>query len=270
MTPQRVGFIGAGHLANAMIRGFITSGYLDPGQIVISDVDDGRLREVQATLGPAIATSNRDNAERCDVLFLAAKPAQIVPIAEEIQPAIRSGQLVISVAAGTSLGRVKAALGPRPTVCRIMPNLAVSVRRSTIGLYADASLSEEALQPVYALLSQLGKVFRIHDESQMAAITALSGSAPAYYVMMAEALVSYGVAQGIPEQLVAEMILSTMEGTAAWARQAKVPLGLLWRRVVTAGGTTEAGTRYYDAEGFLDIFFVHLDRYVPLVTAAES
>ncbi len=260
MTPERVGFIGAGHLANAMIRGFITSGYLDPGQIVISDVDDDRLRVVHETLGPAIATSNLDNAERCDVVVLAAKPAQIVPIAEEIQPAMRPGKLVISVAAGTSLTRVQAALGDGPTVCRIMPNLAVGVRRSTIGLFAEASLTEEALQPIYGLLSQLGKVFRIHDEAQMAAITALSGSAPAYYVMMAEALVSYGVSQGMPEQLVAEMILSTMEGTAAWARQAKVPLGPLWRRVVTAGGTTEAGTRFYDEKGFLEIFVEGLAR----------
>jgi pyrroline-5-carboxylate reductase len=260
MTPERVGFIGAGHLANAMIRGFITSGYLDPGQIVISDIDDGRLRQVHETLGPAIAPSNLDNAERCDVLFLAVKPAQIVPIAEEIAPAMRAGRLVVSVAAGTALARVRDALGPQPTVCRIMPNLAAGVRRSTIGLYAEEAVEEEALQPIYALLSQVGKVFRIADEGQMAAITALSGSAPAYYVMMAEALVNYGVAQGLPEQLVAEMILSTMEGTAAWARQAKVPLGPLWRRVVTAGGTTEAGTRYYDDKGFVEIFVEGLAR----------
>lgn len=260
MRPERVGFIGAGHLANAMIRGLITSGVFDPGQIVISDVDEARLQTVHSTLGPAIATSNVELAEFCDVLFLAAKPNQIVPIAEEIRGAARAGQIVISVAAGTSVGPVRRVLGREPLVCRIMPNLAASVRRSTIGLYADPDYDEEALQPVYALLSQVGKVFRIDDEAQMAAITALSGSAPAYYVMMAEALVRYGVSQGIPEEVVSEMILSTMEGTAAWARQGTTPLGELWRRVVTTGGTTEAGMRYYEEEGFVDVFVEGLAR----------
>ena len=180
MKPERVGFVGAGHLASAMIRGLITSGFLDPGQIVISDIDERRLREVHETLGPAMATSNVENVERCDVIFLAAKPAQIVPIAEEIRRAVGPGKTVISVAAGTSVGRVRRVLGEGPLVCRIMPNLAASVRRSTVGLYADPDVDEDALRPVYALLGQVGQVFRIEDEAQMAAITALSGSAPAY------------------------------------------------------------------------------------------
>ncbi len=260
MPAERVGFIGAGHLADAMIRGFITSGYLDPGQIVISDIDEERLRVVHQRLGPAIAESNADNAERCEVVFLAAKPAQIVPIAQQIRPAVRSGQLIVSVAAGTSLARVRGVLGPEPTVCRIMPNLATSVRRGTIGLFVEEGQDDRELQPLYALLSQVGKVFRIEDEAHMAAITALSGSAPAYYVMMAEALVSYGVSQGIAEDLLRDMILSTMEGTASWAGQAKLPLGPLWRRVVTTGGTTEAGMQHYQRKGFLETFVEGLAR----------
>lgn len=260
MEDTSIGFVGAGHIAEALIRGIITSGYTDPGQIVISDIDRQRLVQLHQTLGPTIASSNDDNAARADILFLAVKPFQVAEVARELRDTLRAEQFVISVAAGTSLGRIREAVGPAPRLCRIMPNLSASVRRSTIGLFADAAIGDDELSPVYELLSQLGKVFRIQDESQMAVVTALSGSAPAYYVMMADALIKYGVAQGIPEELATNMILSTMQGSAAWAGGARIPLEQLWRKVVTPGGTTEAGINYYNEQGFIDIFVEGLAR----------
>jgi pyrroline-5-carboxylate reductase len=260
MAEDRIGFIGAGHISESLIRGIITSGHVDPGQIVISDIRAERLTELNRMLGPTIAESNTDNASQARIIFLAVKPAQIVDVAREIAPAITDRHVVISVAAGTSLRGIDEALDRRPRLCRIMPNLAASVRRSTISLYAEPALSEHDLAPVYSLLSKVGKVYRVEDEALMAVITALSGSAPAYYVMMADALVRYGVAQGMPEELATAMILGTMQGTAAWAMQGKVSLGDLWRRVVTPGGTTEAGMSYYDANNFVDIFVQGLKR----------
>jgi pyrroline-5-carboxylate reductase len=262
MRAEKVGFIGAGNLAEAMIRGIITSGYVDPGQIVISDVNQKRLMHLHQTLGPTCAWSNADNAAQADIVFLAVKPAQVQAVAAEIRQALRPGQFVVSVAAGTSVQRIQEALGDAPRLCRIMPNLSTGVRKSTIGLYADPALGTEELGPVLSLLSQLGKVFRIEDESLMAVITALSGSAPAYYVMMADALVNYGVAQGLPPELATDMILGTMEGSAAWALGARVPLDELWRRVVTPGGTTEAGMSYYQERSFIEIFVEGLSRSV--------
>ena len=94
----------------------------------------------------------------------------------------------------------------------------------------------------------------------MPVITALSGSAPAYYVMMASALVNYGASHGMDKDLAISMILSTMEGSAAWAMNSKIDLEELWKKVVTPGGTTEAGIKYYDEKGFIDIFIEGLDR----------
>jgi pyrroline-5-carboxylate reductase len=259
MAKEKIGFIGAGHIAESMMRGIITSGYVDPGQIVISDTDQKRLIHVHQTLGASIAWSNIDNAAQVEVLFLAVKPAQVVGVAEEIRPAVKAGQFVVSVAAGTSIRGVQEVLGA-PTVCRVMPNLAATVRHSTIGLYAEPERTDEDLAPVYSVLSRLGKVYRMEDEAQMAAVTALSGSAPAYYVMMADALVRFGVEQGIPRELAQAMILGTMAGSAAWAENASVPLGELWRKVVTPGGTTEAGIDYYNEKGFLEIFVEGLTR----------
>jgi pyrroline-5-carboxylate reductase len=262
MAVERIGFIGAGHIAESMIRGIITSGYLDPGQIVISDIDEQRMIQMHQTLGPTITSSNKDNAARAQIVFLAVKPAQIQGVAAEIREVVTNEHFVVSVAAGTSIAAIRSALGEDPLLCRVMPNLSTSVRRSTIGLFAEAGLGTEKLGPVYALLSHLGKVFRIDDESSMAVITALSGSAPAYYVMMADALVRYGVSQGMPRELATEMILGTMEGSAAWASSAKVTLDELWRKVVTPGGTTEAGINYYQDKGFIEIFIEGLARSV--------
>jgi pyrroline-5-carboxylate reductase len=261
MREERsVGFIGAGNIAEAMIRGLITSGWIDPGQITISDQRQKRLIAVHESLGPVIAWSNEDNAARSRILFLTVKPAQVAAVAHEIGGALGSQHFVVSVAAGTSLRRIRDALGGAPRLCRIMPNLSAGVRRSTIGLYAEPDLPRDALAPVLDLLGQLGRVFRIEDEAHMAVVTALSGSAPAYYVMMAEALVRYGVSQGIPEELATSMILGTMEGSAAWALGAQVPLGELWRKVITPGGTTEAGMSYYSEKGFIETFVEGLAR----------
>jgi len=257
---ERVGFVGAGNIAESMIRGIITSGCLDPGQIVVSDADEKRLIQVHKTLGATIAWSNAENAAQARILFLTVKPAQIAAVAAQIRPVLRPDQYVVSVAAGTSLARARAALGPAPRLCRIMPNLSASVRKSAIGLCAEGPAAAGELGPVHEILGRLGTVFRIDDEQQMAVVTALSGSAPAYYVMMADALIRYGVSQGIPEELATAMILGTMEGSAAWALGARAPLAELWRRVVTPGGTTEAGIDYYAEKGFLDIFVEGLAR----------
>ncbi len=260
MPIQKIGFIGAGNIAEAMIRGVITSGCLDPGQIVISDMNQKRLIHVHEMLGPTIAWSNADNSNVADIIFLSVKPFQVLEIAKEIRPTLNASKTIVSVAAGTSLGALREALGPDPKLCRIMPNLSASVRKSIIGLCPAVDTEVEDLGPVYELLSNFGKVHRIEDEKLMAVITALSGSAPAYYVMMAESLVEYGVSQGIPRDLARSMILGTMEGSAAWALKSKIPLEELWRRVVTPGGTTEAGINVYEEKGFLEIFVEGLSR----------
>jgi pyrroline-5-carboxylate reductase len=260
MKPNRVGFVGAGNIAEALIRGFITSGYLDPGQIVISDPNRERADRVNQSLGTLIAETNPDNASQCDILFLTVKPQHVATVCDEIRDKLKRGCFVISVAAGTSLGSVKGALGGYERVCRIMPNLAAAVRRATIGLYSEQSPDSDDLAPVFALLSRVGRVFGIEDEHLMAVVTALSGSAPAYYVMMADALIKYGVSQGMDEELARNMILTTMESSSAWASSSATPLEKMWKKVVTPGGTTEAGTSYYDEEGFIDIFVEGLAR----------
>jgi pyrroline-5-carboxylate reductase len=262
MKPEKIGFIGAGNIAEALIRGIITSGYLDPGQIIISDTDSGRLNYVHSTLGPLVAENNSDNAAKSQIIFLTVKPTQVLSVAEEIAQSIGPNSFIISVAAGKLLGSIKSKLNGHNKTCRIMPNLAVNVRKGTIGLYAEGDIAEDDLKPILSLLGAVGSVFRIDEEILMPAVTALSGSAPAYYVMMADALIEYGISQGLNKELAVSMILETMEGSASWASNSNIPLSDLWKRVVTPGGTTEAGITYYNEKGFIDIFVEGLSRAV--------
>jgi pyrroline-5-carboxylate reductase len=260
MKSHSIGFIGGGHIAEALIRGIVTSGYADPGQIRVSDPHQERLEHLHRTMGIRIASNNNELASEVDLIFLTVKPNQIALVAEEIKDHLKNNPFIISVAAGKSLHLIKEHLNNYKNICRIMPNLASSVKKSTISLYADPELSTQCISEVHSLLSSTGKVFRINEEKLMASITALSGSAPAYYVMMADALVNYGVSQGLDKELATDMILSTMEGSAIWASNAKIELGELWKHVVTPGGTTEAGINYYTEKGFIDIFIEGLDR----------
>lgn len=257
---MKIGFIGAGNIAEAMIRGIITSGHLDPGKIVISDINQDRLNKLNQSLGTMVAENNIDNAKQVNALFIAVKPAQIFDVASEIKNHVKKETFIISLVAGKSLESIKSRLNKHSRICRIMPNLAASVRKSTITLFTEKNITASDLHPLHSLLSCAGKVFQIEDEKLMASITALSGSAPAYYVMMADALIKYGISQGMDQELAKQMILATMEGTASWALNSKIPLEHLWKQVVTPGGTTEAGINHYNENRFIEIFVEGLDR----------
>ena len=258
--PNCVGFIGGGHIAEALIGGIAASGYLDAGKIVVSDIDRGRLEGLRGTTGVCPAENNIQAASQAEILFLAVKPDQIFPVADEIGNALKEETWVVSVAAGKLLGTIKEHLNGHKNICRIMPNLAVSVGRGTIGLFAEKEHTEKSLSAVCSLLSAVGGGFRVEDEKLLSTVTALAGSAPAYYVMMADALVRFAVSRGMDESVAREMVLSTLEGSACWALDSDTPLDELWKAVVTPGGTTEAGVKYYDEKKFIEIFVEGLRR----------
>ena len=260
MKSDCVGFIGGGHIAEALIRGITASGYVDAGKIIVSDADGKKLQRLEKAVGTRPADNNTHAASQAGILFLAVKPGQISEVADEIAGVLDKNVFVISVAAGKLLATIKKHLNGHKNVCRIMPNLAASVGRGTIGLFAEKEHTGKSLAAVWSLLSSVGEVLRIEDEKLMTTVTALSGSAPAYYVMMADALVRFAVSQGMDESLAREMVLSTMEGSACWASDSETPLGELWRDVVTPGGPTEAGVKYYDEKKFIETFVEGLRR----------
>lgn len=260
MKPDCVGFIGGGHIAEALMRGITASGYLDAGKIVVSDIDGEKLQRLEKAIGIRPTTDNAEAVSQAGILFLAVRPGEVFGVADEIADVLAEDVFVVSVAAGKLLGPIKKHLNDHKNVCRIMPNLAASVGKGTIGLFAEREHTEKSLSAVCSLLSAVGVVFRVGDENLLSTVTALCGSAPAYYVMMADAMVRFAVSQGMEESVAREMVLSTIEGSACWALNSDTPLDELWRAVVTPGGTTEAGIKYYDEKKFIEIFVEGLRR----------
>jgi pyrroline-5-carboxylate reductase len=250
----RIGFIGGGHICEALTRGIILSGYVDPGMIHISTLEDERRDELHKRLGVRTDKSNIEVSKLVDVLFLSVRPMELVSVCREISSGLSQDTLVVSVAAGVLLDRIIAALGGHKNTIRIMPNLPAKVRSSTTVVYSNALCDKSMLEGFKKFLAGFGEVLQISKEDLINPITVLSSSAPAYYVMIADAMIKYGVGEGIPEELCTRLVLDTMEGSAQWAMHSKDKPEDLWPQVVTKGGITAAGMEVFNNRGLIDIF----------------
>lgn len=230
-----VGFVGAGSMAAAMARGW--KGEVDT--MLFSDSGSGRARELARELGGE-ALSNRELASRADVVVLAVKPALLQKAAEDLTGA----RTVVSLLGATPLETLHSAL-PGTDVLRVMPNVAVEVRRGVLCVAGHES------PEVRRLLGLLGHVVELPDE-QFDAATAVMGCAPAYLALAVEALADAGAAAGLDEELARELVVETTGGTAELLRL-RHPADVR-RAVASPGGSTEAGLAALDREGAREAF----------------
>lgn len=249
-----VGFIGGGHICEAISRGIILSGYVDPGMIHISTLEDKRRIDLHKRLGVRTDKNNCDLASSVDLLFLSVRPLELLGLCEEIATFIKKETIVVSVAAGITLNRIIPALKGHKNTVRIMPNLPAKVKSSTTVIYSNPEIDKPSLDQVINFLKGFGLVLKIEKEELMDPITVLSGSAPAYYMMIADALIKYGVEEGIPKEICTQIILDTMEGSAQWAMHSKEDPATLWPMVVTKGGVTAEGMQIFNEKRLLDTF----------------
>jgi pyrroline-5-carboxylate reductase len=226
-----VGFVGSGSMAAAMARGWAG----DVEGMLFTDSGSGRARELAAEVGGEAVASNGELADRADLVVLAIKPARLDTVAAELGAA----GAVVSLLGATPLERVATAF-PGATVCRVMPNVGVEVRRGVLCIAGEAS--EEAR----GLLDRLGHVVELPD-SEFDAATAVMSCAPAYLALAVEALAGAGVAAGLEEDLARELVVETTGGTAELLRL-RHPRDVR-RAVASPGGSTEAGLEALDREG---------------------
>lgn len=225
-----VGFIGSGNIAAAMARGW--AGELD--SMLFSDSGSGRAAALAAELGGE-ALANEEVAARADFLVLAVKPDKL----EEVAPQLGAAERVVSILAAVPLARLRQAL-PGAEVLRVMPNVAVEVRRGVMCVAGDAGAE------VRAKLELLGHVVDLADD-QFDQATAIMGCAPAYLALAVEALADAGAAAGLDPELARELVVETTAGTAELLRE-RHPADV--RAAVTSpGGSTEAGLEALDREG---------------------
>ncbi|MGF6089138.1 pyrroline-5-carboxylate reductase [Pseudomonas sp. 18173] len=248
MSKTRIAFIGAGNMAASLIGGLRAKG-LEAAQIRASDPGEETRARVSAEHGIETFADNAQAIVDADVVVLAVKPQAMKAVCEALRPSLKPDQLVVSIAAGITCASMNNWLGAQPIV-RCMPNTPALVRQGASGLFATAQVSAEQRQQAQELLSAVGIALWLNEEQQLDAVTAVSGSGPAYFFLLIEAMTAAGVKLGLPADIAAQLTLQTALGAAHMAVSSDVDAAELRRRVTSPAGTTEAAIKSFQANGF--------------------
>ena len=232
--------IGVGNIGGALLGGIIKSGLADPDNVVVTDASDELRRKAQDqwkvhTLG----TDNRKAAKGRDVILLAVKPHVVPNVLEEIRDVLREKQIVVSVAAGVPIWLYESILGKEIPLFRCMPNIPVVVEEGATAVAGNSATTPEQRKIVERIFNALGCVVFV-EESQLDAVTGLSGSGPAYVYMVIEALIDGGKKVGLSQEVATRLTEQTVLGAAKLVRDTKLHPAVLRDAVVTPGGTTIA------------------------------
>ncbi len=252
-STTTVGFIGAGNMAEALVRGLIAAKVLDSRQIYLADVRAERLEQLAGELAVHTCPDNLHLLGQVDIVVLAVKPQGLGDLLREIGAHARPRHLFISILAGTRTERIEAGLAhedcPSPRVVRAMPNTPALVGAGATGLAPGAHATDDDLKTARALFEACG-VAEIVAPGDMDAITGLTGSGPAYIFRVIEALLEAARAQGLDAAAADRLVKQMVYGAALMARDSEFPPDELRRRVTSPNGTTAAGLAVLEAEGF--------------------
>jgi pyrroline-5-carboxylate reductase len=243
---ETIGFIGAGNMAEALIKGVINAKLYAPENVLISDIRDERLRLLTEKYGVISCEGNDELAAKVETVVLSIKPQNMTDALESIKDSTGSEKLVISIAAGIKVADIAAVLGDIAIV-RVMPNTP-----ALIGEGAGALLANERAKPMLKkavdIFSAVGKAVVVEDEDSIDAVTALSGSGPAYYFLLMEEMIKSGIRLGLPDDITKDLVLQTAKGAGLLAVEAdkngESP-AILRRKVTSPGGTTEAAIEVF-------------------------
>ncbi|MBI5642690.1 MAG: pyrroline-5-carboxylate reductase [Deltaproteobacteria bacterium] len=255
LTKKTIGFLGAGNLAEALIKGLIASNSVKPGQIVASDRVSTRLAHLAQAYEIKVYNKNYEVIRNADIIFLTVKPQDAREVLLEIAPDINEGKLLISAAAGlnttTILDTLKnGGLDKFLPVVRAMPNTPAIVQEGAVGICAGIGAGKAEIKLARAVFEAVGKVVVLDDEALLDAVTGLSGSGPAYAFLFMEALVEAGVELGIQEENAKLLAIQTTLGAAKLALESGKDLSELRRMVTSPGGTTMKGVEKLEEAGF--------------------
>jgi pyrroline-5-carboxylate reductase len=247
-SAWRWGFIGAGKMATALIRGMIRAGTARVDTVLASDPLESARAALAAETGVAVVESNVRVAHKSDVLVLAVKPQSMPHVLEHLRHVVTPDHLVISIAAGVSLATLAAGLGSDRRLARVMPNTPALLGEGAAGycLGPNARESDEAI--VRACFEAVGRAFRV-SESLLDAVTGLSGSGPAFVYVIIEALSDGGVRMGLPRDIATALAAQTVLGAAKMVLETGQHTGVLKDQVTSPGGTTIAGLHALERGG---------------------
>lgn len=250
MAEYQLGVIGAGNMAEALVRGAIGGGFLSPDQIVVCDPMPQRRELFSGELG---VSAEQDNAiaAACPHVLLAVKPQMMAEVLESIAPAVQDDALVVSIAAGVATSFLDEKLGGRGRFVRVMPNMPMLVGEGVSAVAAGARATEQDVQWTRDLVSSSGQAVVV-DEAMMDAVTAVSGSGPAYFFYLIEAMIAAGQAEGLDADTAALLAAQTCVGAGKLLLKTGETPQELRARVTSPGGTTQRAIETMDADGVKD------------------
>jgi pyrroline-5-carboxylate reductase len=245
---RKIAILGAGRIGEALISGLLSSGWRKPEEIAATSRREERVTELHERYDVAATLSNHDAAAGASLVVIAVKPQDIEGLLGEIGGLIAPDQTVLTVAAAIHTSRIENRLSAGVPVVRAMPNTPSTVHEGIAGLCAGAHAGDEHLALAEEALSHLGGVVRV-PESAMDAITAVSGSGPAYFALLAEAMIEAGILLGLSREISTQLVVQTMLGTAKQLRDEKMHPVELREMVTSPGGTTIAAIRELEMAG---------------------
>ncbi len=248
LDGKRIGFLGAGAMAEALAGGLVQSGAAPADALLASDPDPARRKAFEERLGVRAAADNDELTGACDVLVVAVKPDQVRPVLQAVS-VDKLRPLWISIAAGVTLHELARALGSTARVVRAMPNTAAQVHESATSFCAARNAKDADRAVARALFAAVGSVWEAPNEDLLDAVTGLSGSGPAYVFLILEALADAGVRVGLPREAAHTLALQTVFGSAKLARESGLHPAQLKDRVTSPGGTTIAALERLEAGG---------------------
>lgn len=244
----RLAVIGGGALGLSMVKGLLEARVFEPDEIIVADPDPARRAAAAEIPGLSVFSDNREAAGQADTVLLAVKPNVVLGVLAEIASVLSRDRLVISVAAGVELEMLEAVVPQGTPVIRAMPNIANQVRESATAISAGRWAGASQIAVAEAIFRAVGRVVRL-PEALLHAVTGLSGSGPAYALLVLEALADGGVTAGLPRQVAEELAAQTLLGAARLVLETGQPPAVLRTMVMSPAGTTAAGLQVLESRG---------------------
>jgi len=249
MSDMNLTFIGGGNMASSLIGGLIADGW-NPATIQVADRDQQQLERLAKRFGITTTTDNRAAATRADIIVLAVKPQAMHDVAVDLAATVvQHRPLVISIAAGVRENALRDWLGAGTPIVRTMPNTPALVQSGATALFANPVVTENQRSTAESIMRAVGLALWVDDEDQLDAVTALSGSGPAYFFLFMEAMQAAACKLGLPEDTARLLTLQTAFGAAKMALESPEGAAALRHRVTSPGGTTERAISIFEENG---------------------
>jgi pyrroline-5-carboxylate reductase len=248
MASRKVAILGGGKIGESLLAGLLTSGWREPRHVVVTGRREERVKELADRYGVRGTLSNAEAVAGATLVVIAVKPQDFDVLLGEIGGLLTPEQTVLSVAAAIPTSQIEARVTPGVPVVRAMPNAPALVHEGMAGVCAGAHAADEHLALAEEVLSHLGAVARV-PERYMDAVTAVSGSGPAYFALLAEAMIEAGILLGLSRETSTQLVVQTMLGTARLLRDENIHPVELREAVTSPGGTTIQAIRELEQAG---------------------